>query len=153
MQYAPQSSWGGAHPDCLESHGAFANLTIRNGVFERCGTFFGHLDWGSFDGLTIENNLMTAVYDSDAGVQIGNKPGWRCGDRVPANTYDPNNATTNTGTKAFSPLINCPTDPTGQVYGNIFRASPRASDCGEVWSVVQRVRERDGVRNAQQDRG
>ena len=58
------------------------------------------------------------------------------GDRVPYNTYDPNNATTNTGTKAFSPpLINCPTDPTGQVYGNIFRASPRASDCGEVvWS-------------------
>ena len=113
-----------------------------------------YLDWGSFDGLTIENNLMTAVYDSDAGVQIGNKPGWRCAGIVfRYNTYDPNNATTNTGTKAFSPpLINCPTDPTGQVYGNIFRASPRPVTA-VVWSVVQRVRERDGVRNAQQDRG
>ncbi len=64
--FTDESTWGGKHPDCLESYGFTANVTIRNSRFERCGnTFIGwYTDFGSNSGLVVENNLFhkTTLY-------------------------------------------------------------------------------------------
>ena len=136
VQFRPSSEWGDGHPDCLESHGAFENLTIRNSTFVRCGnTFFGlYTDWGSYDGLLIENNLMTTIADSFWGLQIGTKPGWSCANIVfRYNTYDPNNPDAKSGYANSPPLIDCPGK--AEVYGNIIRRVPPGGDCrGASWS-------------------
>lgn len=133
------SQWDGAHPDCLESHGAFTNITIRNSTFERCGnTFIGtYLDWGSFDGLLIENNLMIkTTNDTYYGVQLGYKPGYTCHDLVfRYNTYDPD--APGAAYPHAPPLIDdCADTGTAghtQVYGNIFRQGDPGG-CSQSWS-------------------
>lgn len=126
VQYGPSSTWGGAHPDCIQVGGAVDGLIIRNSVIERCGnTFIGtFLDFGDMRNFTVENTLFRDIADSGAAVQIGNKPAWVCqGITFRYNTFE---------SGSVPPLINCPTDPNGQVYGNIF--SSKAS-CGQaVWS-------------------
>ena len=126
VQFVDESQWDGAHPDCLESHGAFVNMTIRNSTFERCGnTFFGiYTDWGSFSGLLMENNLFTkTTKDTFWGLQVGIKPGFTCANIVfRYNTYDPDEP--NAGNRHAPMLIDdCAGSPT-QVYGNIIRRAP-----------------------------
>ena len=141
VQFVNSSLWDGAHPDCLESHGAFTNMIIRNSTFERCGnTFIGtYLDWGSFNGLLIENNLMyKTTNDTFYGVQLGYKPGYTCAGLVfRYNTYDPDAA--NSAYPYAPPLIDdCASTGTGsttQVYGNIFRkGAPGGGGCAGAWS-------------------
>ena len=137
VQYVAASQWGGAHPDCLESHGAFTNITIRNSRFERCGnTFIGtYLDWGSFNGLVIENNtFFQTTNNTYYGMQLGYKPGYTCANLVfRNNSYDPN--APNASNPQAPPLIDdCAATGTGsttQVYGNTFRAGP--GGCAGNW--------------------
>jgi hypothetical protein len=136
VQFVDQSKWDGGHPDCLESHGAFVNLTIRNSVFERCGnTFFGlYTDWGSYTGLLIENNLFYKTTENTYwGLQVGTKPGFTCSNVVfRYNTYDPDQP--DASNRHAPPLIDdCPGSPT-QVYGNIFRKGPPGGGCEGSWS-------------------
>ena len=138
VQFVPESQWGGAHPDCLESHGAFTNITIRNSVFERCGnTFFGlYTDWGGFSGLLMENNLFSkTTKDTFWGIQIGTKPGYSCANVVfRYNTYDPDEPS---AANRHAPMLidDCTGSPT-QVYGNIIRRAPPGGNagCPGVWS-------------------
>ena len=136
VQFVDESQWDGAHPDCLESHGAFVNMTIRNSTFERCGnTFFGiYTDWGSFSGLLMENNLFTkTTKDTFWGLQVGIKPGFTCSNIVfRYNTYDPDEP--NAGNRHAPMLIDdCAGSPT-QVYGNIIRRAPPGGGCNGAWS-------------------
>ena len=139
VQYVDSSQWGGAHPDCLESHGAFTNIVIRNSRFERCGnTFIGtYLDWGSFSGLVIENNtFFQTTDDTYYGAQLGYKPGYTCAGLVfRNNSYDPN--ARRAAYPQAPPLIdNCADTGTGsttRVYENTFRAGPGPDDCAGNW--------------------
>jgi hypothetical protein len=136
VQFVDESQWGGAHPDCLESHGAFVNLTIRNSRFERCGnTFFGiYTDWGSFSGLLMENNLFSKTTKYTFwGLQVGAKPGFTCSNIVfRYNTYDPD--APDAANSQAPPLIDdCAGSPT-QVYGNIIRRAPPGGGCSGSWS-------------------
>jgi hypothetical protein len=141
--FTDSSTWGGAHPDCLESYGFTNGVTVRNSTFERCGnTFIGwYTDFGSNFNLVIENNLFHDVTRSTYyGIQIGAKPGFDCGGMVfRYNTYDPNNP--NAAYPHAPPLINCPSGQ--QIYGNIFRqgeGNPNGT-CGvgtwayNVWEI------------------
>jgi chitodextrinase len=135
VYYGPDSTWSGAHPDCLELEGNTDNITIRRVVFERCGnTFIGiFTDWGPNNNVTLENNVFRNIGPS---TWWSMQAGLECNGFVfRYNTFDPNNAS------AFSPhaapLITC--GGGAQVYGNIFRKGPGPSGeaCngrGQVWS-------------------
>ena len=136
VQFVDESQWDGAHPDCLESHGAFVNLTIRNSRFERCGnTFFGvYTDWGSFSGLLMENNLFSQTTKYTFwGLQVGTKPGFTCSNIVfRYNTYDPNEP--DAANRNAPMLIDDCAGSQTQVYGNVIRRGPPGGGCSGSWS-------------------
>jgi hypothetical protein len=140
--YGPESTWGGAHPDCFETSGNVDGITIRNSIFERCGnTFIGfYTDFGDIRNVTIENNLFRNIGPSTFwSAQVGvNAEGRQCSGFVfRYNTYDPNNPDASEPNPP--PLFTC---PGARIYGNIFRKGPgpqgdqgRACQAlGQIWS-------------------
>lgn len=131
--YGPSSTWGAAHPDCLETYGKVDGITVRNSTFERCGNSFMQFseDFGSVRNVLVENNLFRSVYDSFWGIQIVARPGdgFTCDLVFRNNTYD---VSQGPATDAAARL-ECPGQ---QVYGNIFSTSPSSGtgQCVGAWS-------------------